>query len=146
MIECATTRRILPHAPHGQYVVTTVGKWVTSIEIAVIFPQINLESMSSIWKTTEGCLQRATDTLCAIKSTWSNVRCFHQKWCLRGDGLVGGIMAEVMLDSGSSVSLVRHDIAKRFKWTSAGNALKLRLVSAGGESSPLWTTSRRQWC
>ena len=54
-----------------------------------------------------------------------------------GDGLVGGIMAEVMLDSGSSVSLVRHDIAKRFKRTSAGNALKLRLVSAGGESSPL---------
>ena len=43
-------------------------------------------------------------------------------------------MVEVMLDSGSSVSLVGHDIAKRFNGrTSAGDTPKLRLVSAGGE-------------
>ena len=43
-------------------------------------------------------------------------------------------MVEVMLDSGSSVSLVRHDIAKRLKGTtSSGDAPKIRLVSAGGE-------------
>lgn len=46
-------------------------------------------------------------------------------------------MVEVMLDSGSSVSLVRHDIAKRFnETTSAGDMPKLRLVSAGGEELP----------
>eukprot|EP00731_Ephydatia_muelleri_P013328 Em0007g638a len=50
------------------------------------------------------------------------------------NGLVGGIMVEVMLDSGSSVSLVRHDIAKRLKGTtSPGDAPKIRLISAGGE-------------
>ena len=43
-------------------------------------------------------------------------------------------MVEVMLDSGSSVSLVRHDIAKRLKGTtSPGDASKIRLISAGGE-------------
>ena len=43
-------------------------------------------------------------------------------------------MVEVMLDSGSSVSLVRHDIAKRLKGTtSPGDAPKIRLISAGGE-------------
>ena len=47
-------------------------------------------------------------------------------------------MVEVMLDSGSSVSLVRHDIAKRFNGTtSAGDMPKLRLVSAGGEELPI---------
>ena len=50
------------------------------------------------------------------------------------NGLVGGIMVEVMLDSGSSVSLVRHDITKRLKGTtSPGDAPKERLISAGGE-------------
>ena len=47
-------------------------------------------------------------------------------------------MVEVMLDSGSSVSLVRHDIAKRFNGrTSAGDTPKLRLVSAGGVELPI---------
>eukprot|EP00731_Ephydatia_muelleri_P000732 Em0001g732a len=50
------------------------------------------------------------------------------------NGLVGGIMVEVMLDSGSSVSLVRHDIAKRLMGTtSSGDVPKIRLISAGGE-------------
>ncbi|KAL5496544.1 hypothetical protein EMCRGX_G012850 [Ephydatia muelleri] len=49
-----------------------------------------------------------------------------------------GMMVEVMLDSGSSVSLVRHDIAKRFNGrTSAGDMPKLRLVSAGEEELPI---------
>ena len=48
------------------------------------------------------------------------------------------MMVEVMLDSGSSVSLVRHDIAKRFNGrTSAGDMPKLRLVSAGEEELPI---------
>ena len=39
-----------------------------------------------------------------------------------------------MLDSGSSVSLIRHDIAKRFNGTtSPDDTPKLRLVTAGGE-------------
>ena len=41
---------------------------------------------------------------------------------------------EIMLDSGSSVSLIRQDIAKCLNGTtSAGDTPKLRLVSAGGE-------------
>ena len=37
----------------------------------------------------------------------------------------------------NSVSLVEHDIAKRFNGTSAGDMPKLRLVSAGGEELPI---------
>ena len=37
----------------------------------------------------------------------------------------------------NSVSLVKHDIAKRFNGTSAGDMPKLRLVSAGGEELPI---------
>eukprot|EP00731_Ephydatia_muelleri_P011448 Em0006g342a len=37
----------------------------------------------------------------------------------------------------NSVSLVKHDIAKRFNGTSAGDVPKLRLVSAGGEELPI---------
>ena len=47
-------------------------------------------------------------------------------------------MVKVMLDSGSSVSLVRHDFSKRFNGrTSADDKPKLRLVSAGGEELPI---------
>ena len=53
-------------------------------------------------------------------------------------GLVGGMTVEVVLGSGSSVSLVRSDIAKRFNGTTiAGDMPKLRLVSAGGEELPI---------
>ena len=45
---------------------------------------------------------------------------------------------EIMLDSGSSVSLIRQDIAKCLNGTtSAGDTPKLRLVSAGGEELPI---------
>ena len=45
---------------------------------------------------------------------------------------------EIMLDSGSSVSLIRQDIAKCLNGTtSTGDTPKLRLVSAGGEELPI---------
>ncbi|KAL5493310.1 hypothetical protein EMCRGX_G014468 [Ephydatia muelleri] len=54
------------------------------------------------------------------------------------NGLVGGMTVEIMLDSGSSVSLIRQDIAKCLNGTtSAGDTPKLRLVSAGGEELPI---------
>ena len=54
------------------------------------------------------------------------------------NGLVAGMTVEMMLDSGSSMSHIRQDIAKCLNgMTSAGDSPKLRLASAGGEELPI---------